>query len=290
MVVVLIAAQDDPASINIKNALLEQSTWISKNTFDGHPVYQHHDQSELYLLTINKEKIYREHLDQEIHQALDITVDQLGFLSRHTSKTGKPTLTVHAIGNYGTADFGGNNHALVPSCPRLMTTILRKIYHYHKQHQTNYDVCYEVTHHGPFVSVPSFFVEIGSSEHQWNEKVVGKILAQSILDIMITHPYEHQQHTDTTVLVGIGGGHYAPRFSDIIKQQQAAFGHMIPTYQLKLGNFSKEILQQAIEKTPGITGIYIHKKALKKSQVTKITNLIDELGMNLVSSKTIPRL
>lgn len=287
MAVILITAKDDPASTNIKNILLQKTTWNTIHTFDSFPVFQHTQQKELLLLSIKEKKIFRENLDKEIIQALNIPVDQLVFLSKHTSKTKKPTLTVHPIGNYGTADFGGKDKTLVPSCPRLMTNILKTIYLHHKQNNSAYDVCYEVTHHGPYVETPSLFVEIGSSEEEWIQNQPAEIIAQSILEVMIPHPYEHQQQTPDIVLLGIGGGHYAPRFSDIIKEKHVAFGHMIPSYQIENGNLSEEIIDQAIQKTPNINGVYLHKKALKKSQLSTIKTMIEHTNLPVISTKDI---
>ncbi len=283
----LIASTIDPASQNIKNHLLEQTCWTPTATFDQHPVYQHTTWSNVYLLTITTRKIYREHLDTEIKTKLHFTPSQLIFLSRHTSKMKKPTLTVHPLGNYGPADFGGQPHALVPSAPRLMTSLLRTIHTLQTKSSLHFDVCYEVTHHGPYLDTPTLFVEVGSSEVEWNQPEPARIIAQALLTIIPEYRQETDLPDEDTVLIGIGGGHYAPRFTDIILEKHAAFGHMIPSYQINAGHITKEMLQQAIMLTPNHTAVYIHRKGLKKPQIRYFKNLAETINIPSISSTSL---
>ena len=80
---------------------------------------------DIILVTINDRKITHERLDEEVNRELGIKTDQAIFLSRHRSKTGEPTLTVHPIGNYGKAEYGGETRTLVETSPKLMTQLLR---------------------------------------------------------------------------------------------------------------------------------------------------------------------
>ena len=65
---------------------------------------------------------------------------------------------------------------------------------------------------------------------------------------------------------------------------------MIPTYQIEGGNIDVEILEKTIQATPNITGIYLHKKELKKSQVTQYRNWFENKGISIISSKELPDL
>ena len=236
MTVVLIASTEDPASENIKKSLLEQSNWNEKEHFQDSPIFQHTQMKDVLIITIQDKKIFHENIDKEIENDLGIKPKQAIFLSRHTSKMGQPSLTVHPLGNYGKAEFGGKTKTLVRSSPRLMTELLRLIKKNAKQTNLDYKVCYEVTHHGPYLDIPTIFVEVGSTEKEWNQMEPATVIAKSLLKLLQSYRYEQDMPNDIPVLIGIGGGHYAPRFTDVILEKNAAFGHIIPAYHIEAGN------------------------------------------------------
>jgi D-aminoacyl-tRNA deacylase len=290
MTVLIVSSTEDPASSNIKNSLLEQTTWEDYGTFYNTLVYRHTSMNNLVIVTIPDKKIRHENIDIEVQEQLHIEPRIAIFLSRHRSKMGKPTLTVHPIGNYGDAKFGGKPNTLVPATPRMMTHLLRLIKKNLQTTDLEYQVCYEVTHHGPFLKIPTLFVEVGSTEVQWQQKEPASIIASSLLELLAKYHYEEEYPNDIPVLLGIGGGHYAPRFTEVALTKKIAFGHMIPTYQIEGGNIDDEILEKTILATPNITGIYLHKKELKKSQVTQYRNWFEAKGISIISSKELPDL
>lgn len=290
MTVIIVSSTADPASTNIKKNLLEQSSWDETESFDGLPVYRHSTMKDIVIVTIGDRKIRRENLDKEIENKLGIKPKQAIFISRHRSKMEKPTLTVHPIGNYGEAQFGGKPKTLVTSAPRLMTHLLRLIKKNLQSTDLTYQVCYEVTHHGPYLEVPTLFAEVGSTEEEWNKKEPAKIMAQSILELLGEYHYEEDFSDDIPVLLGIGGGHYAPRFTDVVFEKKAAFGHMIPSYQIEAGNIDSEMFKKALDATPNVQAAYIHKKALKKSQVTEYKEWFQNKGVPVISSKELSAL
>jgi len=287
MSVVIISSLQDPASKNIKQLLLEKSTWDPINSFDNNPVFLSSKIKDVYIVTIGDRKIFRENIDKEIEKKLKIKPKKIIFISRHTSSMKKPTLTVHPIGNYGEAQFGGKPKTLVKSAPQLMTNLLRLIKKNFRLTNLDYQVCFEVTHHGPYLETPTLFTEIGSTEKEWNNKEAAKIIAQSILDLLEIYRSETYDLNENPVLLGIGGGHYAPRFTDVIFEKKAAFGHMIPSYQINAGNIDDYILEKTIVATPNLKGVYIHRKALKKSQVTGYKNWFENRGIPVISSKEL---
>ena len=287
MTVLIVSSNIDPASKNIKKSLLEQSTWDESGTFNGNTVYHHSAMKDVMIITINDRKIHHENLDKEVKQTLKIEPKQVIFISRHTSKTGKPTLTVHPIGNYGKAEFGGKPKILTITSPRLMTYLLRLLKKNAKQAKLYHKVCFEVTHHGPYLDTPTLFIEVGSNEEEWAKKEPAAVVAKSVLELLDSYRYEEDFSDDIPVLLGIGGGHYAPRFTDVALEKKAAFGHMIPIYQIDAGNIDDEMFDQALLKTPNVSGIYIHRKSMKKSQVTEFKNKFEEKGIPIISSKEL---
>jgi D-aminoacyl-tRNA deacylase len=126
---------------------------------------------------------------------------------------------------------------------------------------------------------------VGSNEEEWKKSKPASIIAKSVVDLLSNFHYEADLPKDIPVIVGIGGGHYAPRFTDVILEGNVAFGHMIPTYQIRAGNIDDAVFQQAIDKTPNVKGVYFHRKALKKSEITYYKKICKENNINVFSSK-----
>jgi len=168
-----------------------------------------------------------------------------------------------------------------------MTQLLRNLKKYALKEKLDHQVCFEVTHHGPYMTIPTLFVEIGSDEKEWRKKQPGKVIAKSVLDLLNPHHSEKEMSKEIPVIIGIGGGHYAPRFTDIALEKKVAFGHMIPSYHVDAGNIDKEMLEEALNKTPGIKGVYIHRKGLKKPQVRKYSEWFENRGIPSISSKDL---
>jgi len=287
MTVLIIASIKDPASINIKNHLLKQANWEEIETFNENPVFRHSKMKDIILITINDQKITHENLDKEIEKKLKIKAKQAIFISRHTSQTGKPSLTVHPIGNYGEAQFGGGNRTLCKSSPRLMSQLLRNINKNAKEKNLYHQICLEVTHHGPYISIPSLFVEIGSNEEEWEKEKPAEVIASSLLDLLELYHYEEDFTDDIPVVLGVGGGHYAPRFTDVILEKKVAFGHMIPRYHIDSGNINDEMFEKAIQATPNVTAVYLHRKSLKKAQIREYKDWFKKRGIPAISSKEL---
>ena len=287
MSIVIISSTKDPASTNIKENLLKKSNWEIVDHFDNKPVYSNSNFKNVFIVTIIDRKITRENIDIEINKKLNIKPKHVIFISRHTSKMLTPTLTVHPVGNFGSAKFGGRSKTLVKCSPWLMTSLLRLIKKNYQKTNLDYQVCFEVTHHGPYLDIPTLFAEIGSTIKEWNDKKSGNIIAQSILELLQSYDNIIENKKEIPVLIGIGGGHYAPRFTDIIFDKKAAFGHMIPSYQINSDNIDNDILEKTLEATPSIRGVYLHRKALKKSQITEYKNWFHEKEIPVISSKDL---
>jgi D-aminoacyl-tRNA deacylase len=243
---------------------------------------------DIVIITINDRKIRHENLEEEIEEKINLKPKQAIFISRHTSKTGAPTLTTHPIGNYGDAQFGGKTKTISDSSPRLMTQLLRNLKKNAEQARLYHKVCFEVTHHGPYMRIPTLFVEVGSNEEEWIKKEPADIVAKSVITLLSSYHYEEDFNEDIPVLIGIGGGHYAPRFTDVALEKKIAFGHMIPSYHIDAGNIDDEMFEKVLQATPDVKGVYFHRKALKKSLVSKYKQWFESRGISAVSSKKLP--
>lgn len=283
MSILIVSSIQDPASTNIKGSLLKLGDWKEIGEISSNPVYES-DDVDAIIVTINDELIRHEGIDEEVVGELNIDIDLLIFVSKHRSKTGEPTLTVHPIGNFGEARFGGRDRTFVKSSPRMMTELLRLIKLYAERDDLYHQVSYEVTHHGPYVERPAMFVEVGSNEEEWKKEGPAESIARAVYDLISRYSSEADFPDDTAVLVGIGGGHYAPRFTDLALERRVAFGHMIPSYQLKNGLVDENIIRGCIEATPGFDGVYIHRKSLKKSENRELESMLKGMGIRIFRS------
>jgi len=277
MVRLAVCSLADEASVNIRDALLNEGGWSEDGDFQGRPAMRRGD---LLLVSIDGLHIHAEEIDLAVEAGTGHRVDEVVFLSRHRAASGTPTLTVHPIGNWGRAEFGGRDETLVPPAPHLMTSLLRAV----KSAAVGlpYEVAFEVTHHGPFISRPAVFLEIGSSEANWSDRAAAAVLARSLLGTEVqSHP----------VAVGIGGGHYAPRFTEVALSRKVSFAHMLPGYAMDLADPAGlgRRIASALE-VSGARIAYVHRKAMKRSEATIVSGLVRELGAEVVDSSDLEAL
>ena len=232
----IVVSKKDVASKNMAKFLMKMEKWREK----GDGIYEG-DEKILYV--IEDEHIFHDDIDKEVEEKGYFPSTYV-FASRHSSKTGKKTLSVHPVGNYGRAEFGGKEGTLVKTSPLLMRNALELL---KEKNLEEYEVCYEVTHHGPFLSKPSFFIEVGSTTIEWNDMKACRAVSEVILE-MEERSYE--------VAIGIGGGHYAPRFTEIALEKNVAFGHMAAKYVLDY--LDERMIKKMIDATPGCRYAYFH--------------------------------
>jgi D-aminoacyl-tRNA deacylase len=264
----ILTSKEDEASMNILDKLLKKKDWEQLGNFESNPCYACGD---LAIVTINPYHLYYDNIDLVVKKKLALSPEVIIVASKHRSESGMSTLSVHPIGNYSKAEFGGKERQLVTSCPGMMTNALRILNRKAKAAGLDYQVSFEVTHHGPYLGAPTFFIEIGSLEPQWRDEKAAEAIAETILEV---------EEGDHPVAVGVGGGHYAPRLTDVALANKISFGHMIPTYALE--HIDEEMIQKVVDKTPGSSMVYFHRKALKKSDYSRLKELFESHGLKPV--------
>ena len=274
----IITSAEDIASMNIRDKLLKMADWKEVGEFDGSPVLAH---GNYHMILIQEIHLYWEDIDKAVEKATGNTYECFIFASRHRSQSGLRTLTVHALGNYGSADFGGEPGTLVPTHPNLMTKALLLL----KEHASDLDfqISFETTHHGPYLDTPTFFIEIGSDESAWPEEEPARRIAKVILELV-----ESNITDDDEYVIGVGGGHYAPRHTDFVVRMKASIGHMIPNYAIE--HLDSQMIAQVKEKSQNASMVYFHKKFAKAELRNKLKELFEEQGIQLIrSSDLAPR-
>lgn len=270
----MVCSLEDNASVNIRDRILALADWTEQGTMEGSPVYYLKDMA---LITVPRLHLWNDNIDKAAARALGTSVEEVVFLSRHKAASGKRSLTVHPIGNWGRADYGGREGTVVPSAPHLMSSLLRQL----KEEAAGleFEITFEVTHHGPYLETPTLFIEIGSSEATWGDHDAAQAIARSLLNVEVSaYP----------VAMGIGGGHYAPRFSESSLFKKIDFGHMLPNHAFDLED--KEGLADKIRRGmegSGASLAYIHRKSMKRSEATTLSELVRSMGYGTVDSSDL---
>ncbi|MFB6244166.1 MAG: D-aminoacyl-tRNA deacylase, partial [Halobaculum sp.] len=165
----VVVSRADSASEHVGRRLRELGSWTER-TDDSRPdgegggtVYRSTDTPvTLELRTFDAFHLRLDHPEA----AFSTEPDALVFASRHSGDTG-PLLTCHFTGNFGEAEYGGDDHAFAPAAPGLQRALVSAFDAYAPE---GYEVGIECTHHGPTaVGVPSIFAELGSDESEWDD-------------------------------------------------------------------------------------------------------------------------
>ena len=205
--------------------------------------------------------------------SLNTDADCIIFLSRHASKEPRPVFTVHVTGNFGPAEYGGTPETLTDAATGMMHAIMNRLA---CEVREPYTVSYEATHHGPTqVPVPSCFVEIGSTEAEWNDRNAASGVARAVINAV---------PGDVIPLAGFGGTHYAKRQTEITLTTRGGFGHIMPTRDLK--HLTRELFS-TIVKSSGAQAVYIDRKSVIKEEIRRIEGYASNLDLPVVGQSDL---
>jgi len=209
---------------------------------------------------------------------LQVESDYIIFASRHSSKTAKPSFTVHVSGNWGEAKMGGSPRELAYAQPSAMKHAFMEL---NKLNFPGFDVSMEATHHGPTSLLSKlFFLELGSSEAQWRNKEAAKALAGVIAR---TVDLEREKQFER-IAIGIGGGHYCPDFSKIEANTDIAFAYVMTKQDMEMAD--AEMFAQAVDKSKAEL-VVIDWKGLKAAQRQKAIGFAEGAGLKWVKDKDV---
>jgi D-aminoacyl-tRNA deacylase len=197
-------------------------------------------------------------------------------LSPHRSETAKPCLTAHTSGNWcQKADFGGSPSALSFANASFMKNFLLKAKELNEKSGLGFEVCYEADHHGPTVDIPYTFVEVGSSEKEWNDARACSIVADAVMDAI-------KSDKKYGAFFGIGYGHYMPSITKYSLNSESAAGHMLASHALECldSNMFKQAISMNMEGKASYAAL--EKKAFNAAQREKVKALCEAHGTELV--------
>lgn len=197
----------------------------------------------------------------------------IAIVSRHAGETG-PLLTAHFPGNIGEAEFGGTPRSVPPACPRALAAYVHEL---DARAPDGYAVGIECTHHGPTDSaVPLMFVEVGSDEAQWRDPAAARAVAGALWAV------RDAPATGDRQLVGLGGGHYAPRFARVIRETAWDVGHIAPDWALE--DLGADAARAVLPRLFAASGA---EHCLIDGDHPALAAIVDELGHRVVSERWV---
>ncbi len=269
--ILLVGSNKDVASLTITRQVLDHYPFkVTGTTFQKNPVYHAQvNMKEVTLVLLNEETINAQALTDSF-----IKPDLIVFISRHSSTSGKPTLSVHTPGNIGPAEYGGLPKQVSVSPATAMYDALKALSFFKEGMQLDYEVSYECTHHGPSLNAPTMFVELGSSEKQWRDSKAAEAVAHAALSAIGKFAV-----SDSQAVIGIGGTHYNQRFTSMALDDETVFGHMIPKYAIPLVN--SEMLEQCVNKTlERVESVILDWKGIKSADKPQLLQALSEAGLS----------
>jgi len=259
MKIAFVSSMQDKAGQNIRHHLVQ--------LLDADGTTWREQERSYEFIDVAERLIHAEGIDRKTDADLVI------FISRHSSVNPVPILTVHITGNFRDAELGGTARTLAPAAPAMMQATLRSLARHCPE---GYRVSYEVTHHGPTdLSLPSFFVEIGSTEKEWTDPAAGLAIAQSVLSAVPQDPVP---------LIGFGGTHYAARETEIALTSRGAFGHIAHTREV--ATLDETMIKAMMEKS-GAVAVYIDRKALNREDLNRLSGMLAATGIPRLSESEI---
>ena len=249
MVTLLIVSELDIASTIQGDALLARGGWSHRDEVEGGKVWQH-ECGHVWLWWFGEGFLMEDELDSRFSNGCGISVDEVIFLSRHFAASGRPSLTLHVIGVPGEiphgekSEHGGIKGEVMLPNPRFASWYRLMCEAAHRYELVpEFELTIETTHHGPCLSVPTMFIEIGSSETHWGRRDA----AEAWADVMVAGlgldggdgvgnwaSLTAENQRDAKIMIGIGGGHYAPRHTDVLRKTDCWAGHQVANYALEM--------------------------------------------------------
>src|SRR2546422_10914257 len=114
-----VASEEDEASRNQREALLELASWDREEAFGGAPSWRLRD---MVLVTISELHLFRGHLDRDLPASFGDRADLVVYLSKHRSQSRRPSPPGHPNGKPRAPEIGRQPETPVPAAPPWGTT------------------------------------------------------------------------------------------------------------------------------------------------------------------------
>ncbi|HEY7367372.1 MAG TPA: D-aminoacyl-tRNA deacylase [Nitrosopumilaceae archaeon] len=220
----LVAYQNDPAGNNMAN-------FISQDMKKDGEIYRGQN---FDLVVITTPAISADWLEEKY------SYDGFVFLSKHAAESGVLALTCHSTGNFSDAKFGGNKRQVAIPHPNLQKSYLQRLWQ-KRDNFSDFQITIEATHHGPTaLNKPAIFIEIGTTEKQWNDVPLCNSIAKIVVDVV------KDNQKSNPVAICFGGTHYPDKFTNELIHGKFALGTVVPKHALDF--LDKELFSHILER------------------------------------------
>ena len=195
------------------------------------------------------------------------------FLSKHAAESGTLALTCHSTGNFDVAKFGGNSQQVAIPFPSFQKTYLQNLWK-NRTDFPDFQITIEATHHGPTdLNKPSIFIEIGTTQKQWNDVELCNSIAQIVKK---TFEKPLQQFPSA---VCFGGTHYSQKFTNEIINGKFALGTVIPKHAIEF--LEQSLFQHIIERNIDAQVALLDWNSLGKNK-QKVVELLSTTKLEVI--------
>lgn len=260
----IVASKRDPAAQNIAAKLTELNGFHETQTKGLFRA------GEIYLKHVETDGIYAETL------GVDFAPEAVIFASRHRSESNEPALTAHWTGNStGRADFGGKPKSLSHTDPRRLRAALLALDAARDRRKLDYAVTLEATHHGPTeLAIPTLFVEIGSTDQEWNDRDAAAAASEAIWKAAA-------EPVDGKAAVGFGGGHYCNKHCNALRNDGYAFSHIFSKYFFE--DYDQAMIRLAFNRTlGGCRTAVVDWKGVRGSERARLLEDLKQMNVEIV--------
>ena len=253
----LVAYEKDPAGHNI-------AKFISQNLEKNGDVYAGKD---FDLAIISNPVISADWLEEKFDY------DGYIFLSKHAAESGVLALTCHNTGNFSDAKFGGNSRQVSIPHPYIQKSYMQNLWDTRSMFP-GFQITIEATHHGPTaLNKPALFIEIGTTEKEWNDVNLCNSVGQIIIDVM------KEEQKAYPIAICFGGTHYSEKFTNELIHGKHSLGTVIPKHALEQIDLS--LFSHIIERNVGVTAALLDWNGMGKNK-QKILEMLERTDLEVI--------
>ena len=253
----LVAYQNDPAGHNI-------AKFISQEMKKNDDVYKG---KYFDLAIISTPVISADWLEEKFDY------DGYIFLSKHAAESDVLALTCHNTGNFSDAKFGGYDRQVSIPHPYIQKLYIQNLWKTRSEFP-QFQITIEATHHGPTaLSKPALFIEVGTTEKEWNDvnlcNSIGKIIADVMKEPKKSYP----------IAIWFGGTHYSEKFTNELIHGKYSLGTVIPKHALE--QVDQSLFSLIIERNVGATTALLDWNGMGKNK-HKILEMLEKTSMEVI--------
>lgn len=253
----LVAYQSDPAGSNMASYMIQdmrkQGDIYHGKNFD--------------LVVISTPAISADWIEEKYQY------DSYVFLSKHASESGTLALTCHSTGNFSEAQFGGFPRQIAIPHPHLQKSYMKHLWA-KRNNFSKFEITIEATHHGPTaLNKPALFIEIGTTQKEWNDKDLCENVAKIIVEEVCKEPEKHK------VAICFGGTHYPQKFNKELIEGEFALGTIVPKHALD--NLDDILFSHILDRNKEAKYALVDWRGLGKNK-QKIVNLVQSTNLEMI--------